>query len=418
MKRILIVICCILFIGVGTTGLLGQGAAPLPSKSLEDFEDEKNRDFRLISEILDSVLSIEPGTRIKSKFTLKDLWDKDRKAFRVPNDRNNARIDTLFAKLKIWAEDDLPKQVPTTSVDNFAKIYDIGWCTEKNGWRTQKSTNESCPGVDERNFDFFRYHLIYSFVRIQIENLNYSPPSKDRPLDLEKRVTELEKRIKELNSGWLTVLIIIASLLLGAIAIAILNWFKIRNSRKKIGKLAGNRSSPPPVTETVLIRKSSPPEPINEPAQVQNQITQIPRSTNSSEDTAYKPYRSSKEKKKKNKEKPVPLPPPKVTLFAEIPNPSGVVAKIHKVENNKSYFKLLLQEEDSTKGEITLVNNPEKRNRAFNTPNTHLPSSICAHNYAGTIDYSGRVHIEPGRVQKLPNSSAWEVTSPITITLR
>ncbi len=422
MKRILIVICCILFTSSYDYILLGQGTASLPSKNLEDFEDEKNRDFKLVGVALDST-PLEISAQIKAKHKLKILWEKDLTGF--GGDQINRRIDTLFAELKSWAKDCLSEQVSTSSVENFAKKYNLGWCTKDSGSLTNKSANEPCRVVDENNFNIFRYHLIYSFARVQIDNLNNSSTSpnpgsaiEELLLELEKKAKELDKTIRKVTFEMLIALIIIALLLLGAIILAIFNWSKIRNSAKKIDKLAKNKSDQLSVIGADLNRNGNktPSEPINQPAQEQDQVMLSSPSINSNNESTDERYRSSEEKKENNKEN--PILPPKVTLFTEIPNPQGVMAKIHKVENKKSYFKLLLPEEDSTRGEITLVDNREKRNRAFNAPNTFLPPSICSRRYPGQIDYSSRVHIEPGEVKKLSNGNAWEVTSPITITLR
>lgn len=333
----------------------------------------------------------------------------------------NKRIDILYQNLRVWATKYIGDNKAPANVDSFI-TDNLGWCDQ---WRQNTETNQDCSGIGATNFNYFRYHLIYSFIRLQmpITTPTPTPTSPSPTVPIPPSIQDLQKNLDSLNKEIETYKFIVLSAIGISLLITLLSLLYGFSNRKKIKKIAK-------VTKASKTTSPAPSKSFQEKVKgnleqkvigLENRIRTLElRNTsemgfNNPREVGYSKTKTDSEKIEVNYAKPEAFS--KVVYFAEQPNPQGVIAKTHGEETNKSYFIISLRDDHSQTGEITLVDNTAKRKKLFNTPDTYLSSSICDLQYAGQIDYSSRVDIQPGEVQKMPNG-AWKVTKPMVVSLR
>lgn len=362
---------------------------------------------------------------------LNEFWNKNRESIGdVSVKSNNERINILYEDLKNWATTYIRNKDEQVDVNTFIKST-LKWCDE---WRNNTPDNPVCKGIGAINFNEFRYHLIYSFIVFQIKELSATSQIRNPPTSVPVTVTglpptpieSLKKEFTDLNTQFRQQKILVFSAIGISILLALLSLLYGFLNRRKIKKNLKKRTKSkvvrtPPTSNELKIQKQ---DDINTQlrslenriASLEKKTTSIPAQGESENIASWNKNKDDKSKANKYRNTTPPSLLPSVTYFVEQPNHHGIITKVYPSETNKSYFIIRLQDEDSKIGEITLIENDQKREKLFNTPDTYLPSSICDLQYTGQIDYSSRVRIDPGEVQKMSDDK-WKVTKNMVVSL-
>ena len=374
---------------------------------------------KLLIYIGEDMLGIEDSA--VAQIELKALWEKKRKSIKTEGKEtfNSSRIPTLFKALQAWSSSYLGSDNLPDNLDNFTKNK-LDWCDD---WAENKPTDKPCEGIGISNFNDFRYHLIYTFVAEQINSLiversrdeKVLPPAPSSIDSLRNELADLKEALGERDfivNGLLGISLI---LVMVSLLYVVLNRMKINKRTRRATNAQGVSLAPQspintnPGTTVVSWEEFD---------KIKRRVYALEqkRSVDTDSSGGEQSPRNSHADRNTGNEVVAPKRQPifKITYFIEQPNKLGIINKTHASETKKSYFVIRLEDENSQVGQIVLVDNVQKRKRMFNSPDTYLPSNICKKQYAGQIDYSSKVHIEPGEVQKLP-SGTWKVSKPMVV---
>lgn len=389
-----------------------------------NFDSIKDVDFDKMKRGLESIPANVVGSEI-DLVLIERLWKNKAADFKTSGGFTYPKIEILFDSLKEVGSE-IDGAYRNLELDNFV-LQELKWCEN---WRGTGSTACDKVEITGNNFGSFKRHLIYSFFRKIIVDLQKEQESKS---ESENDSTKIENAGQSGNENPSspetdnTIYYILGAFLL----IGIIGYFLYARFLKKKEDVESEKEVSPPekkegtiTGDTEVSFSSAQKNVINE--MIDQALNSERAGTNSKINNLTSRVEDLEKKLAKGDRTPPPTPkfesssstPKKETYTHSIylgqPNRDGVfTSSPMNKEDKKAFFEIRLEKASSEAGEFTLIDDFNKRRAVFNAPDTYLSGKISDRRFSGTIDYSSGVRITPGMVEK--KGGKWTITIPMVI---